>query len=204
VKVAQGVVFAVIVLAAALLIVLWRTGGPKADPAFYPYGNQVRIVALPNQGMNKLTTARVLDHDDEFQPDTLPSLPTGMTVQMIVDGDAIFHGVGGCFLCHGEEATGVQQRGSAVTNAVLKVPVKAPGGWDAVDSLILNGIPEAVTRSSIGMPPRGIRSSLNTDQVRRVAAYIWAISQTRGEPWPGGHANHATSSNVTIPKTSGP
>lgn len=203
-SIVRAIVVLGIVVAAVLLIALARTGGPRMDPAFYPYGNQVRIVGLPGQGRNELTTARVLDHDDDVQPDTLPDLPHGLTVGMIVDGDAIYHGKGGCYLCHGEEATGVQQRGSAITNAILMVPVKQPGGWDAVDSLILNGIPEAATRSSIGMPPRGINSNLNTDEVRRVAAYAWAISQTRGEPWPGGHSSHSTSPVVTIAKTSGP
>jgi hypothetical protein len=156
-KAAQGVVLATVVIAVVLLIALARTGGPKQDPAFYPYGNQVRIVGLPDQGQNELTTARVLDHDDDVQPDTLPALPSGMTVTMIVDGDALYH-----------------------------------------------GLPEELTRSSIAMPPRGIHSSLNTDQVRRVAAYVWAISQTRGEPWPGGHTSHSTSSVVTIARTTGP
>lgn len=203
-NVAKGVVILAIVVAAALLIALARTGGPKQDPAFFSFGNQVRIVGLPGQGRNKLTTARVLDHDDDLQPDTLPALPPGMTTEMIVDGDAIYHGEGGCFLCHGEEATGVQQRGAAITNAILLVPVKDSAGWNGIDSLILNDIPEAQTRSSIAMPPRGVRSDLNTDQVRRVAAYAWAISQTRGEPWPGGHASHSRSPVVAIAKTSGP
>jgi len=204
VKLAQLGVLAIVIIALILLVALARTGGPRQDPAFFAFGNQAPIVGLPAQGRNELTTARVLDHDDDVQPDTLPTLPARMTLAMIVDGDAIYHGAGGCYLCHGEEGTGVQQRGSAITNAVLKVPVKEPGGWDAVDSLILNGIPEASTRSSIGMPPRGIRSSLNTDEVRRVAAYVWAISQTRGEPWPGGHGSHSSSGFVTIAKTTGP
>ena len=198
------VVFALIVISIGMLVSLARTGGPLQDPAFYPSGNQARIVSLPNQGRNKLTTASVPDHDDDVQPDTLPALPEGMTVEMIVDGDQIYHHEGGCTLCHGQEATGVQQRGSAITNAILLVPVSSPGGWGAVDSLIMNGVPEAVTRSSIAMPPRGLRSNLNTDQVRRVAAYAWAISQTRGEPWPGGHSSHTHSRFVTIPKTTGP
>ena len=201
---AKAIAIVGILAAAALLIGLARTGGPKQDPAFFPYGNQVRIAGLPAQGRNTLTTARVLDHDDDVQPDTLPTLPAGMTTEMIVDGDAIYHGKGGCFLCHGEEATGVQQRGSAITNAILLVPVKGSAGWDGLDSLLLNGISEAQTRSSIAMPPRGISSNLNTDEVRRVAAYAWAISQTRGEPWPGGHASHSQSSLVTIAKTTGP
>lgn len=203
-KAAKALVIVGIIIAAVMLVALARTGGPKQDPAFYPYGNQVRIVGLPNQGANPLTTARVLDHDDDTQPDTLPPLPYGMTTGMIVDGDAIYHGEGGCFLCHGEEATGVQQRGSALTSAILLVPIKGSAGWNAVDSLVLNGIPEAVTRSSIAMPPRGIDSDLNTDEVRRVAAYAWAIAQTRGEPWAGGHASHSGSHVVTIAKTTGP
>jgi mono/diheme cytochrome c family protein len=204
VRIAKGLVIVALVAAAGLLIALARTGGPRQDPAFFAYGNQVRIVGLPRQGRNELTTARVPDHDDDVQPDTLPTLPAGMTLSMIVDGDAIFHGKGGCILCHGEEATGVQQRGSSINNGIALVPAKDSGGWDAVDSLVLNGIPDAATRSSIAMPPRGLQSNLNTDQVRRVAAYAWAISQTRGEPWPGGHASHAHSSVVTIPKTTGP
>ncbi|MDQ6736945.1 MAG: hypothetical protein M3Z30_04500 [Gemmatimonadota bacterium] len=201
---AKVFVFALIVVAIGMLVSLARTGGPRQDPAFYAFGNQARIVTIPNQGRNKLTTASVLDHDDDVQPDTLPTLPEGMTVQMIADGDEVYHHEGGCYLCHGQEATGVQQRGSAITNAILLVPVSSPGGWGGVDSLIMNGVPEAVTRSSIGMPPRGIRSNLNSDQVRRVAAYAWAISQTRGEPWPGGHTSHTNSHFVTIPKTNGP
>ncbi len=203
-KLAQLGVLAIVIIALILLVALARTGGPRQDPAFFAYGNQTRVVALPAQGRNRLTTARVLDHDDDTQPDTLPTLPSRMTLSMIVDGDAIYHREGGCFLCHGEEGTGVQQRGSAITNAVLKVPVADSGGWDALDSLILNGVPESVTRSSIGMPPRGIHSSLNTDESRRVAAYVWAISQTRGEPWPGGHTSHSSSSFVTIARTTGP
>ena len=42
------------------------------------------------------------------------------------------------------------------------------------------------------MPPRGGKSDLTPDETRAIAAYVWAISQTRGEPWPGGHATHAS------------
>jgi hypothetical protein len=62
-----------------------------------------------------------------------------------------------------------------------------------IDSLITVGIPEAVARSAIGMPPRGGKSDLTPDETREIAAYVWAISQTRGEPWPGGHATHVAS-----------
>ena len=60
-----------------------------------------------------------------------------------------------------------------------------------LDSLITAGVPDALTRSPIAMPARGARGDLTEDEVRRVAAYVWAISGVRGEPWPGGHASHA-------------
>lgn len=40
------------------------------------------------------------------------------------------------------------------------------------------------------MPARGAESNLTDDEIRHVAAYVWGISQTRGEPWPGGHQSH--------------
>jgi hypothetical protein len=51
------------------------------------------------------------------------------------------------------------------------------------------------------MPARGGKSDLTREEVRRVAAYIWAISQTRGEPWPGGHTSHGTMTPFAIEST---
>ena len=76
--------------------------------------------------------------------------------------------------------------GSALTLGLNFIPTK----WEAIDSVIMLGIPEAVTRSAIAMPPRGGKSDLSTDEVLAVAAYVWAISQVQGEPWPGGHRTH--------------
>jgi hypothetical protein len=128
------------------------------------------------------------DTDDDGQPDSLPPLPPGMTLEMIRDGDALFHGKGGCVNCHGSEAQGLAARGKALTVGVQFIP---GGDWGAIDSVISVGMPEAETRSPIGMPPRGQRSDLGEDEIRRIGAYVWAVSETRGEPWPGGHAIHA-------------
>ena len=70
-----------------------------------------------------------------------------------------------------------------------------PLEWHPIDSLIAAGIPEPITRSGISMPPRGGKSDLTPEETRAIAAYVWAISQTRGEPWPGGHITHSS----TIP-----
>jgi mono/diheme cytochrome c family protein len=127
----------------------------------------------------------ILTHDD-LQPAQLPPLPKGMTIQTIVQGDAIYHGKGNCSACHGAEGEGLPAAGDALTVALNW----AQYDWRSIDSLINRGIPQVLTRSPIQMPPRGGKSNLSDEEVQRVAAYVWAISQTRGEPWPGGHASH--------------
>lgn len=129
----------------------------------------------------------VKTHDD-LQPAQLPPLPPGMTIQTIVQGDSIYHGKGNCFACHGAEGEGLPAAGDALTVSLNW----AQYDWASIDSLIDHGIPQPLTRSPIAMPPRGGKSNLTDDETERVAAYIWAISQTRGEPWPGGHASHGS------------
>lgn len=128
----------------------------------------------------------VKTHED-LQPTTLPPLPAGMSIATIVSGDSIFHGKGGCFACHGQEAEGLPAAGDALTVSLNWAQYE----WKSIDSLITAGIPQTLTRSPMQMPAAGGRSDLTPDEVKRVAAYVWAISQVRGEPWPGGHASHA-------------
>lgn len=127
----------------------------------------------------------VKTHDD-LQSPALPPLPPGMTIADIVRGDSLYHSKGTCFVCHGLEGEGRPAAGDALTVALNW----AQPNWQSIDSLIVHGIPQPLTRSPIQMPPRGGRSDLTDAEVRSVAAYVWAISQTRGEPWPGGHPSH--------------
>jgi mono/diheme cytochrome c family protein len=145
---------------------------------------QGRQTTQPN---NAKTASRptVKTHDD-LQPATLPPLPAGMSIADLVRGDSIYHGKGACFACHGLEGEGRPAAGDALTVSLNW----AQYDWRSIDSLIDAGIPQPLTRSPIAMPPKGGRSDLTDSEVRSVAAYIWAISQTRGEPWPGGHTSH--------------
>ncbi|HEU4955079.1 MAG TPA: cytochrome c [Gemmatimonadales bacterium] len=133
------------------------------------------------------TATRGLASNEEGQPPKLPPLPSGMTVDLIVTGDSLFHTKGQCFACHGADAGGLPDAGSALTLGLNFVPLE----WGPIDALIAGGIPEAITRSAIRMPPKGGKSDLSPAETRAIAAYVWAISQTRGEPWPGGHVTHA-------------
>ena len=140
----------------------------------------------PQRAGAHATPTAPIDVPDEMQPDTLPTLPPGMTVEMIQHGDSLFHGRAGCFGCHGTEGQGLPAAGDALTVELDYVAYN----WGSIDSLISSGIPDALTRSPIAMPARGARGDLTAEEIRWVAAYVWAISQTHGEPWPGGHASH--------------
>lgn len=111
-----------------------------------------------------------------------------MTTAMLRDGDAVFHGKGGCVSCHGLDGTGVAGKGSSLTAGLNYIP--KPYSWSGLDSLERHGIPESITRTNVACPVRGVRGDLSDAQVQRVAAYVWAIAQVRGEPWPGGHRVH--------------
>lgn len=124
--------------------------------------------------------------NEDLQPDQLPPLPATITIPDIVDGDRIFHSTGGCFACHGAEAAGLPAAGAAITTGLAYVPINL----EAIATLITQGLPDADTRSPIAMPPRGARGTLTKNEILHVAEYVWAISQTRGEPWPGGHTSH--------------
>jgi cytochrome c5 len=129
----------------------------------------------------------LLSHTNEDgQPSVVPPLPRGVTLDLVRAGDGVFHGKGHCFACHGADGEGLPDAGSALTVSLNFVPSEVP----AIDSVITFGIPESVTRSAIAMPPRGGKSDLSTDETLAVAAYVWAISQVRDEPWPGGHRTH--------------
>lgn len=128
------------------------------------------------------------ERDQEFQPAALPPLPAGMTLDDITKGDELFHSRGGCFACHGAEGEGLPAAGSGITRALGFIPVE----WHPIDSLIQAGITEVDTRSPIRMPAKGARGDLTPSDSKLIAAYVWAIAKTRGEPWPGGHPSHAT------------
>jgi cytochrome c5 len=134
------------------------------------------------------TTPDVSDLNEDGQLRQLPRLPQGMTLDMIRQGDALFRGKAGCVTCHGPDGGGMPASGSGITAGLNFVPAE----WGPIDSLIKAGVPEPATRSPVAMPPRGAQSNLTDQESRQVSAYVWAISQVRGEPWPGGHRTHET------------
>src|SRR5436190_796595 len=84
---------------------------------------------------------------------SMPPLPRGVTLDLVRTGDSVFHGKGHCFACHGADAEGLPNAGSALTLGVNFVPSDV----EAIDSIIVYGIPEPITRSAIAMPARGAK-----------------------------------------------
>ena len=134
-------------------------------PASAPAG-KVRVVeAKPPEGTHPDAGAAAATAN-------LP-VPPGATQEMVALGDRIYHGqVGGatCTGCHGADATGTPL-GPNLTGSQW---LWGDGSFPAIAKIIANGVPQPKQYRS-PMPPMG-GAQLTPDQVKAVAAYIWASS----------------------------
>jgi glucose/arabinose dehydrogenase/cytochrome c5 len=117
-------------------------------------------------------------HADAGRPSTasLP-VPTGATKEQVELGDRIFHGEvagGTCNGCHGSDAQGGPQAPSLVKGRWLI----GDGSLKSITETIVNGVPRP-HNYEVPMPPKG-GAALSDSDVAAVAAYVWAIGQTRG------------------------
>jgi glucose/arabinose dehydrogenase/mono/diheme cytochrome c family protein len=102
--------------------------------------------------------------------------PPGGTKEQVALGDRIFHGeVGGgtCGGCHGSDG-----RGSPVGADLTSGPwLWSDGGLAGITKAIVQGVPKP---KQVGgaMPPMG-GSPLKPDEVKAVAAYVYAISRQK-------------------------
>ncbi len=104
------------------------------------------------------------------------SLPTGVTAAMVAAGKRLFLGEGLCLACHGPDGKGVI--GPDLTDANW---LRGTGDYSEIVSQILKGVDASESKSGQIMPPLG-GSSLNDDQVRAVAAYVWWMSHRQRKP----------------------
>jgi mono/diheme cytochrome c family protein len=111
-------------------------------------------------------------------------LPTGVTPELIAEGQGIFLNEGMCFICHGADATGARGVGADLTDDEWW---HSDGSYEAIVAQILTGVSSAEARNQLGamMPPKG-GSSINEEQVRAVAAYVWSLRLMDGEARPQG------------------
>jgi mono/diheme cytochrome c family protein len=99
------------------------------------------------------------------------ALPPNVTPEMVRRGDAIFHGAGRCFRCHGGDAKGTP---NAPGLTAPRHWINIRGEYEEIVQLVTKGVPEPKEHSA-PMPPRG-NAKLSDADVRDVAAYVWSIS----------------------------
>ena len=109
-------------------------------------------------------------------PHSRPTLPHGVTAEMIATGDTIFN-TKSCQKCHNHGGVG----GTRGPNLTDKTWVHIDGSYDAIVRLVTTGFTKEEQKDSryeFTMNPRG-GSKLTDEQIRAVAAYVWSLSHAR-------------------------
>jgi mono/diheme cytochrome c family protein len=90
---------------------------------------------------------------------------------LIARGDAVYHGPGNCYACHGSNATG-----SVGPNLTDSEWVHSKGTYEDIIAQINSGVPKEQSKSGIPMPPKG-GGAISDDDVKAVAAYVYSLRQ---------------------------
>ena len=157
------------------LIELIRTGVPEVDSKT---DNE-----MPSHGDGDLTDYQIrsvsayvwsVSRQKRFDPTLgirMPqSLPAGVTESVIAEGKKIYGGRGLCYLCHGAVPGG--GIGPSLSDSTW---IRSEGRYEEIATQIFNGTTREESKTGVAMPPRG-GSHISDDEVRAVAAYIWAVS----------------------------
>lgn len=102
-----------------------------------------------------------------------PSLPSGVTREMILAGDSIFNGKS-CKNCHGIGGVGGARAPSLTDNTWIHID----GSYDAIVRLVTSGFTKAEQvdkQYQFSMNPRG-GVNLTDPQIQAVSAYVWSLS----------------------------
>ncbi len=115
----------------------------------------------------------------QIRDTTTPKLkrPTPVTDSAVARGRELFHGAANCSACHGVEGIGTD-KGAPLAQGVW---LHGDDSYEGILSRILHGIPREVSIRGTAMPMRGW-DPLNDQEVRDVAAYVWAISHAWLKP----------------------
>jgi mono/diheme cytochrome c family protein len=90
--------------------------------------------------------------------------------ELVAKGEALFHGSGNCYACHGSKGEGLV--GPNLTDAEW---IHSKGSYDEIVAQINQGVAKEDSKSGIAMPPKG-GATLNDDDVKAIAAYVHSLS----------------------------
>jgi cbb3-type cytochrome c oxidase subunit III len=96
-------------------------------------------------------------------------LPEGVTLEMVQQGKQVFETTT-CWTCHGMDASGTGLAPSLRDQNWLN----SDGSFDGIVGVVQNGVPQPKEHTA-PMPAMG-GAQLSDEQVRAVAAYVYAIS----------------------------
>ena len=97
------------------------------------------------------------------------NLPTGVTPQMVQEGQQLFQGL--CVACHGAQGTGTQI-GPALNDGNW---IHITGEYEEIVNIITTGVQQPQEYPT-PMPPRG-GGNFTDDQIRSIAAYVYSLNQ---------------------------
>ncbi len=104
-------------------------------------------------------------------------LPSGVTPDMITLGDSLYH-ANACARCHGPAGAGAQN-GPPLMKGDGAEWLHSSGEFEEIVATILAGVSREEMKDQsrrFPMNPRGSNPPLDDDQVRAVAAYVWALN----------------------------
>ena len=100
--------------------------------------------------------------------------PDASSSALIARGDAVFHGAGNCYACHGSKGEGLV--GPSLTDSEW---IHSKGSLEEIEAQIIHGVSKEEAKSGIPMPPKG-GSNLSDEDIKACAAYVHSLSQTSG------------------------
>jgi mono/diheme cytochrome c family protein len=92
---------------------------------------------------------------------------------LMAAGDTIYHGVGTCHFCHGDDGRGLPRLGSNLTDGEWMF---GDGSLRSIEALINAGLSAEQSSHGMPMPPRA-GAPLTVEQVHAVSAYVWSLSR---------------------------
>lgn len=109
-------------------------------------------------------------------PQAAPDTPAegASSSALIARGDAVFHGPGNCYACHGSKGEGLV--GPNLTDSEW---IHSKGTLQEIEAQINLGVSKEQSKSGIPMPPKG-GSTISDEDVKACAAYVYSLSQKSG------------------------
>ena len=107
-------------------------------------------------------------------PPSSSAPPGASAAPLIAQGDAVYHGPGNCYACHGNKGEGLV--GPSLTDSEW---IHSKGTLEEIEAQIIHGVAKENSKSGIPMPPKG-GSTISDADIKACAAYVHSLSQKPG------------------------